>query len=44
MTTPFEGGVEAETKQGLSMAEAAKNAGVQHFIFNSVRFFLLVLL
>jgi uncharacterized protein YbjT (DUF2867 family) len=35
MTTPFEGGPEAETRQGVSAAEAAKSAGV-HLVFNSV--------
>ncbi len=34
MTTPF-GGAEAETRQGVSAAEAAKAAGV-HLLFNSV--------
>ena len=36
MTTPFEEGLEAETEQGKSMANAAKKAGVGHFIFTSV--------
>jgi len=36
MTTPFEGGMEHEIEQGKSMVNAAKNAGIQHFIFNSV--------
>jgi len=36
MTTPFETGVEAETKQGIAIADAAKQAGVGHFIFGSV--------
>lgn len=35
MTTPFEGGTEAETRQGISAADAAKAAGV-HLVFNSV--------
>jgi uncharacterized protein YbjT (DUF2867 family) len=35
MTTPFEGGAEAETRQGISAADAAKAAGV-HLVFNSV--------
>jgi uncharacterized protein YbjT (DUF2867 family) len=34
MTTPFEGGPEAETRQGISAADAAKAAGV-HLVFNS---------
>jgi len=36
MTTPFEGGLEVEVQQGITMANAAKEAGVGHFIFNSV--------
>jgi uncharacterized protein YbjT (DUF2867 family) len=36
VTTPF-GGTEAETKQGVSAANAAKAAGV-HLVFNSVGF------
>ena len=35
MTTPFEGGPQAETRQGVSAAEAARAAGV-HLVFNSV--------
>jgi uncharacterized protein YbjT (DUF2867 family) len=35
MTTPFEGGTEAETRQGVSAANAAKAAGV-HLVFTSV--------
>jgi len=35
MTTPFEGGTQAEIRQGISAAEAAKAAGV-HFVFTSV--------
>lgn len=35
MTTPFEGGPQAETLQGISAADAAKAAGV-HLVFNSV--------
>ena len=35
MTTPFEGGTEAEIRQGISAADAAKAAGV-HLVFNSV--------
>lgn len=34
MTTPFEGGPQAETRQGISAADAAKAAGV-HLVFNS---------
>ncbi len=36
MTTPFEAGVEAETRQGIALADAAKQAGVGHFVFSSV--------
>ena len=36
MTTPFESGTEAETKQGIAIADAAKKANVGHFIFGSV--------
>src|SRR5258705_1655537 len=35
MTTPFGGGVDAETRQGVVAADAAKAAGV-HLVFNSV--------
>jgi uncharacterized protein YbjT (DUF2867 family) len=35
MTTPFEGGTQTETRQGISAAEAAKAAGV-HLVFTSV--------
>src|SRR5712664_657241 len=35
MTTPFEGGTQAETRQGMSAADAAKAAGV-HLVFTSV--------
>src|SRR5579863_3624146 len=35
MTTPFEGGTQAETRQGISAADAAKAAGA-HFVFTSV--------
>jgi len=35
MTTPFESGTEAETRQGISAADAAKAAGV-HLVFTSV--------
>lgn len=36
MTTPFESGVEGESKQGKAIADAAKKAEVGHFIFGSV--------
>jgi uncharacterized protein YbjT (DUF2867 family) len=35
MTTPYEGGAQAETQQGISAANAAKAAGV-HLVFSSV--------
>jgi len=35
MTTPYEGGTQAETGQGISAADAAKAAGV-HLVFTSV--------
>ena len=35
MTTPFEGGTQGETRQGISAADAAKAAGV-HLVFTSV--------
>jgi uncharacterized protein YbjT (DUF2867 family) len=36
MTTPSEGGIEGEIEQGVSLANAANKAGVEHYIFNSV--------
>ena len=36
MTTPFEAGIAAETQQGITLADAAKQAGVGHFVFGSV--------
>ena len=36
MTTPFESGVDAESKQGIDLADAVKQAGVGHLVFNSV--------
>ena len=36
MTPPFEVGTEAETTQGVNLADAAKAAGVEHFVFSSV--------
>src|SRR5258708_32164156 len=35
MTTPFGGGTDAETRQGVAAADAAKAAGV-HLVFTSV--------
>ncbi len=36
MSTPFEGGVDAEIAQGKSIALAAHNAGVRHLVYTSV--------
>ena len=36
MSTPFEAGLEAETRQGIMVADAAFSAGVAHFVFSSV--------
>lgn len=36
VTTPFEEGEEAETRQGLGLVQAAKESGVGHFIYSSV--------
>jgi uncharacterized protein YbjT (DUF2867 family) len=36
MTTPFEGGMQAEIEQGKTLVNAAQASGVEHFIFNSV--------
>lgn len=36
MTTPFESGMEAEVEQGVTLADAALDAGVRHFVFSSV--------
>ena len=36
MTTPFEGGVEAETAQGVALIKAAAAAGVDHLVYSSV--------
>ncbi len=36
VTTPYEKGIEAEVKQGITMADAAKAAGVEHLVFTSV--------
>lgn len=34
--TPWVDGVDAETRQGINVADAAKRSGVQHFIYTSV--------
>lgn len=36
MSTPFEAGMEAETRQGIALADAAREAGVKHFVYTSV--------
>lgn len=36
MSTPFEAGMEAEVRQGIMMADAAKQAGVAHYVYTSV--------
>jgi len=36
VATPFEEGVTAEVRQGLSAAKAAKEAGVKHLVYSSV--------
>lgn len=36
MTTPFEGGMEAEVQQGKTLADAAKEANVSQYVFTSV--------
>ena len=35
MSTPFEAGMEAEVRQGVLLADAAKEAGVAHYIYTS---------
>ena len=36
VVTPFEAGMEAETRHGIAAAEAAKAAGVGHLVYSSV--------
>jgi uncharacterized protein YbjT (DUF2867 family) len=36
MSTPYEAGNEREIKQGLALVDAAKTAGVKHFVYTSV--------
>ena len=36
VATPFEAGTEAETRHGISAADAAKAAGVEHLVYSSV--------
>jgi uncharacterized protein YbjT (DUF2867 family) len=36
MSTPFEAGMDAEVRQGTMLADAAKQAGVAHYVYTSV--------
>lgn len=36
MSTPFEAGMEAEVRQGIMLADAAKQAGITHYLYTSV--------
>lgn len=36
MSTPFEAGMEAEVRQGIMLADAAKQAGITHYVYTSV--------
>ena len=36
MSTPFEAGMEEEVRQGVMLADAAKQAGVSHYVYTSV--------
>lgn len=36
MATPFEAGIDAEVRHGLHLVDAARLAGVKHFIYSSV--------
>jgi len=36
MSTPFEAGMEAEVHQGILLADAAKQAGIAHYVYTSV--------
>ncbi len=36
MSTPFEAGMDAETRQGIAFVDAAAQAGVGHFVYTSV--------
>ncbi len=36
MGSPFEGGVDVETKHGKILADAAKKTGIKHFVYSSV--------
>ncbi|HEY6262645.1 MAG TPA: NmrA/HSCARG family protein [Nitrospiraceae bacterium] len=36
MSTPFEAGMEAEVRQGIMLADAAKQADIAHYVYTSV--------
>jgi uncharacterized protein YbjT (DUF2867 family) len=36
MSTPFEAGMETEIRQGIMLADAAKQAGIAHYVYTSV--------
>ena len=36
MSTPFEAGMEVEVRQGIMLADAAKQAGIAHYVYTSV--------
>ena len=36
MSTPFEAGMDEEVRQGILMADAAKQAGIAHYVYTSV--------
>jgi uncharacterized protein YbjT (DUF2867 family) len=36
IVTPYEAGMEAETRQGINLVEAAHAAGIGHFVYSSV--------
>jgi uncharacterized protein YbjT (DUF2867 family) len=36
MTTPYQAGLEAEVRQGMNLVDAARRAGIRHFIYSSV--------
>ena len=36
MSTPFEAGMDQEVRQGMMMADAAKQAGIAHYVYTSV--------
>jgi uncharacterized protein YbjT (DUF2867 family) len=36
MGTPYDAGLEAEVRQGMNLVDAARRAGVRHFVYSSV--------